>query len=61
MTDTSKSRLKWILGLILAILTAVASYLSTGCSASRSVKLDVDSTFVKSLHIDTDFNSSVKR
>ena len=39
MNAETKSKIKWIVGLILAILTAVATYLGVGCTSIKNLEL----------------------
>lgn len=39
MSEESKSKWKWILGLIVAILTAVLSYLGSGCTSLKNLEV----------------------
>nr|DAN30550.1 MAG TPA: hemolysin XhlA [Crassvirales sp.] len=38
MNDKSKTTFKWVVGLVIAILTAVMTYINTGCVSSSTYR-----------------------
>lgn len=47
MKNLSKKTISSIVGLLIAILTAVAGYLASSCSISRSTSINADSLHVQ--------------
>lgn len=39
MTDEQKSKIKWIVGLALAILSAIATYIGVGCTSIKNLEV----------------------
>lgn len=39
MNAETKSKIKWIVGLVLAVLTAVATYLGAGCTSIKNLEV----------------------
>lgn len=44
MNAETKSKIKWIVGLVLAVLTAVATYLGVGCTSIKNLELRGESS-----------------
>ncbi len=62
MKPLTKSKLKYIIGLIIAVLTALVTYITPSCSVFRDNHLLVDSLSVKhaEIHNTIDAKSSIK-
>lgn len=65
MNAESKSKIKWIVGLVLAILTAVATYIGAGCTSIKNLELrgnsSVDGQTGVIVQYDTALNRQVIR
>lgn len=57
----TKQQTKWIIGLIVAILTAVMSYVTVSCSVCRSSTILVDSTHVGHVEISSSTNGTIDK
>lgn len=57
----NKKTVSWILGLLAALITAAVTYCSTSCSLSRSSHVDIDSTHVGHVQIDTSTSSDLHK
>ena len=65
MNAETKSKIKWIVGLILAVLTAVATYLGAGCTSIKNLELrgqsSVDGKTGVIVQYDTSLNRQIVR
>ena len=65
MNAENKSKIKWIVGLVLAVLTAVATYLGVGCTSFKNLevrgKSSVDGKTGVIVQYDTALNRQVVR
>ena len=56
----NKTKISWIIGLILTILTAVMGYLNTSCSLLKTSTIEVDSTYIGNMRIHNNFDGKLK-
>lgn len=65
MNAETKSKIKWIVGLVLAVLTAVATYLGVGCTSIKNLELrgqsSVDGKTGVIVQYDTALNRQIVR
>ena len=65
MNAETKSKIKWIVGLILAVLTAVATYLGAACTSIKNLELrgqsSVDGKTGVIVQYDTSLNRQIVR
>lgn len=65
MTDEQKAKIKWIVGLVLAVLTAVATYLGVGCTSLKNLEVrgqsHIDGKTGVIIQYDTALNRQVVR
>jgi hypothetical protein len=61
MKPLTKTTVKWIIGLVIAVLAAVSAYISTGCSFTHTNKVTVDSLNVRHLDYNSGYSGDIKK
>lgn len=58
--SVTKTKISWITGLLIALLTALSAYLNTSCRVSKTTFVEIDSTYIGKMKIQKSFDAKLQ-